>query len=230
MEYRKSEVILVGSTKSHIPGIEPDYFPVAAARVSHGKDGKTGVNPEADIKLMNYLSEHKHTSPFEHTSATFKIVCPFFVAREWHRHRTQSFNEISMRYTSDTVGQMWKPDTMRKQSKSNKQCSEGELTELEATGAYLVLEELYHQSMIAYHTLLNLGVAREIARAVLPMGHMTEFYATANLHNWARFARLRISPDAQVEIRELAEKIHQELSIIYPNSWSILTKDIDING
>lgn len=225
MEYKESKVTLIGSTKSHID-IDSDWFPVAAARVSHGADGKTGVDPEKDTKLMEFLSEHNHNTPFEHTSATFKIECPLFVRSEWHRHRTQAYNEISMRYTSSNIGKVFKSKTWRKQADRNKQSSEGQLDAEATKYADGILEHTYKIALDSYENLLEIGVAREQARMVIPVGHMTEFYASANLLNWAKFCRLRCAKDAQVEIRELAEEVNKILLNLYPNSWKILTKDL----
>jgi len=195
-------------------------MPVLAARVSHGQDGKTGEDAEKDKKLMAYLASHKHMSPFEHQSMTFLIECPFFVAREWHRHRTQSFNEISARYTSDFIGEFWIPQIFRKQATRNKQSSEGAVAN--QYQAKVVLTTLYEQTMDAYDKLIELGVAREQARAVVPMGHLTRFYASGNIRNWKHFCDLRCSPDAQQEIRELAEQVSEQIKLIYPNTWESL--------
>lgn len=197
-----------------------DFMPVTAARVSHGQEDITGVNVEKDKKLMQYLAEHKHFSPFEHQSATFVIEAPLFVAREWMRHRTQAFNEISMRYTSDPSDTYWIPTTWRKQAAKNKQSSEGEI---EATQ---VAEDFYmdgvKDAVASYHALLEMGVAREIARAVLPVGMITRFFATANLRNWAHWYKLRSAPGAQEEIRYYATKIDTILGNMWPNSWGVL--------
>lgn len=221
MQYTESSVTLVGSTKSHID-IEPDWFPVAAARVSHGADGRTGQDQEGDVKLMTFLADHNHNTPFEHQYATFKIVCPLFVRSEWHRHRTQSYNEISMRYTSSNIGKMFKPKKWRKQADRNKQSSQGEIDESCVRLANDWLEVSYDTALKAYNGLLDAGVAREQARMVIPVGHMTEFYASANLLNWKRFCVLRCDKNAQLEIRELANEINKILGDLYPNSWGVL--------
>ncbi len=221
MKYKNPSVKAVAFTALH-PDLtfDVDLMPVLAARVSHGQDGKTGTDIEKDKKLMKFLADHKHMTPFEHTSATFLIECPFFVAREWHRHRTQSFNEISARYTSDFVGEFWMPEVFRRQASRNKQSSEGEV--VEQLEAHVTLENFYIESIKTYDKLIELGVAREMARAVLPMGHLTRFYASANLRNWAHFCKLRQAPDAQQEIRELADAVAEELTKLYPNSWEAL--------
>lgn len=226
MEYIESSVTLVGSTKSHID-IDPDWFPVAAARVSHGADDRTGKDPEGDVKLMTFLADHNHNTPFEHQYVTFKIVCPLFIRSEWHRHRTQSYNEISMRYTSSNIGKVFKPDKWRKQADKNKQSSVGELEPEATVKADLLLQVAYHNALAVYNQLLEIGVARELARMVIPVGHMTEFYASANLLNWKKFCVLRCDKNAQKEIRDLADNINTILSELYPNSWGVLSKGIN---
>lgn len=211
----------------------PDQMPLLAARVSHGNDLKTGENEENDIKLMNFLATHKHMTPFEHTHATFKIVCPLFVAREWHRHRTQSYNEISMRYTSDPVGKFWIPNEsdMRINATRNKQSSSGCLSPEIARKITEELKEHYQSTLNLYNKFVNdYQWAREQARCVVPVGNYTEFYATANLRNWAHFANLRCATDAQKEIRCYANTISDMLYEIYPNTWKTLCDHIVKNG
>jgi thymidylate synthase ThyX len=108
-----ASVELIASTGLHSEKYKIDQMPVLSARVSHAQSGKTGDNSEADKKLMNYLAKNLHMTPFEHQSATFKIVLPLFVAREWMRHRTQAYNEVSMRYSSDPVGKFYIPQIWR---------------------------------------------------------------------------------------------------------------------
>ena len=199
-----------------------DMMPILAARVSHGDDGKTGKDMEADMRLMKYLAKHKHFSVFEHVSVTFKITAPIFVAREWMRHRTQSYNEISMRYSSDPVGKFWVPETFRKQEVRNKQGSAEDLPDDIANQAFDLMVDAYEVALESYNKMIELGVAREIARAVVPVGNYTEFYATANLRNWNAFCSLRLDETAQKEIRDYAKEIDRILGGVYPNSWRTL--------
>lgn len=218
---KESSVKLIAHTLMDVDfKVDADFMPVLAARVSHGQDGKTGEDEEKDIKLMRYLAEHKHMTPFEHVSATFLVECPLFVRSEWHRHRTQAFNEISMRYTDSNIGEVWVPDTFRAQATRNKQSSAGDIEKQKEASD--VLQQAYAQSIKAYYRLLELGVAREQARAVIPTGHMTKFYATANIRNWAHFCGLRCAEDAQYEIRVLADEISKQLGLLYPQSWRCL--------
>ncbi|MCK5019016.1 MAG: FAD-dependent thymidylate synthase [Candidatus Peribacteraceae bacterium] len=199
-----------------------DQMPIMSARVSHAGSGKTGDDPEADLRLMKWLADHKHMTPFEHQSATFKIVAPLFVIREWHRHRTQSYNEMSMRYTDSPVGKFHFPEAWREQATRNKQSSAGNLSDYKQDTADLILKKAYNTSLTAYNDLCDIGVCREQARMVVPVGNYSEFYATANLRNWYGFWLLRHDPDAQKEIRVYADAIDEMLTEIWPESWECL--------
>ena len=200
--------------------LDVDMMPVLAARVSHSQDSRTGEEPAKDLRLMQYLADHKHMSPFEHTTATFYIECPIFVAREMMRHRSISFNEESMRYSGKNIGAYWEPTEYRKQDEKNKQSSSGVIADAENASA--IVCQAYAQATKAYYSLIELGVARELARSVIPVGHTTRFYATANLRGWAHYCDLRQSPDAQVEIQQVANKVSEILKGIYPKSWGVL--------
>lgn len=202
---------------------DTNWLPVTAARVSHGRDNDTGRDVVKDRKLMKYLAEHKHFSPFEHQSATFLVEAPLFVAREWMRHRTQAFNEISMRYTSDPADTYWIPDTWRAQATKNKQSSAG-VIEFPPEAEY-VYKTAMEVALANYEALLLRGVAREIARAVLPTGMVTRFYATANLRNWYNWWVLRSGEGAQKEIQHYADKIDTILTNMWPDAWGALKGD-----
>jgi thymidylate synthase (FAD) len=217
-----ARVELIASTKIHSEKYKVDQMPVLSARVSHAGSGKTGDNPDADKKLMNYLAEHKHMTPFEHQSVTFKVILPLFVAREWMRHRTQSYNEVSMRYSSDPVGKFYVPQIWRKQATRNKQSSAGQVDDQE--GCTNILREAYENSLSAYKKLLDKAVCREQARSIVPVGNYTEFYATANLRNWLLFYKLRIASDAQWEIRQYARCIDEILVDLWPDSWDAVKR------
>jgi thymidylate synthase (FAD) len=217
-----ARVELVASTSVHSNKFSTDQMPALSARVSFASSGKTGDNPETDEKLTKYLADNLHLSPFEHQSATFKIITPLFVAREWMRHRTQSYNEVSMRYSSDPVGKTYYPQFWRQQAATNKQSSFGIVQDQDACTK--ILRKSYEQSIEAYKNLLEIGVCREQARLVIPVGNYTEFYATANLRNWAAFYKLRIAQDAQWEIRQYAKSIGEIFTQLWKNSWSVLAK------
>lgn len=149
-----------------------DYMPASAARASFGREDKTGEDPAADRKLMKYLADHKHMTPFEYQHATFLIECPLFIRSQIHRHRTFSFNEISRRYTSEQL-EFWVPDEFRGQAKSNKQASEGVVEVVSGTDNW---QHYVGVALGYYESLLEQGVCREQARAVLPQSLLTRFY------------------------------------------------------
>jgi thymidylate synthase (FAD) len=175
---------------------------VQAARVSYGQGTKT---PSEDTALIRYLMRHWHTTPFEMVELKFRIKCPIFVARQHFRHRTASINELSARY-SVVKNEFWIPTQFRGQSAVNKQGSDGVIDDpsMEIYSKYV---ESCERSFKAYEDLITAGVAREQARAVLPMSTMTEFYWKINLHNLLHYLRLRLDSTAQQEIRELAQMI-----------------------
>ena len=217
-------VELVATSKMEGDKYEIDQMPALSARVSHASSGKTGENKDRDLKLMNYLAENFHMTPFEHQSATFKIVTPLIVARQWMRHRTQSYNEVSMRYSTDPVGKLYYPEQWRLQAKTNQQSSLGKVENQEECTK--LLKDSYDQSLQTYNKLLEKGVCREQARLVVPVGNYTQFYATANLRNWFAFYKLRNASDAQLEIRQYAKVIGEILKDIWPNSWSALSRSL----
>ena len=200
-----------------------DASVVRSARVSYGEETKGAA---ADQKLINFLMEHDHGTPFEHLTFTFHIKCPLFVARQWMRHRIGSFNEISGRYVElDT--QFWVPDKWRANNQDNKQSSgEGGFTPLEAEELY----RLYHDSLEscekAYNKLLEQGVAREQARGVLPLATYTEFYWSVNARSLFNFLRLRAAPNAQFEIREYANAITKIVTPLAPWTFGAFRKHI----
>ena len=194
---------------------------VQAARVSYGEGTKT---VREDAALIDYLMRHEHWSPFEMVEFKFHVKAPIFVARQWFRHRTASVNEISGRY-SLMREEFYVPDQAdwRFQSPTNKQGSEGSLMEVDDRAASLALQGYLarvKQSYEGYRLLLDLGVAREQARMVLPLSLYTEFYWKQDLRNLLHFIRLRSDPHAQKEIREYALAIAEIVKSVVPLSWS----------
>ena len=181
-----------------------DMSVVKAARVSYGNESK---GEKEDQKLIQYLMKHKHGTPFEHIVFTFHIKCPIFVARQWFRHRIGSFNEISGRYTELST-EFFVPEAFRENKTDNHQASKmGNFSEDETIS---MLNEWNYAIDICestYHSLLEKGVAREQARAILPMGIYTEFYWTVNLRSLFNFISLRKANDAQAEMQEYAKTI-----------------------
>ena len=191
------------------------FLPVSAARASFGKEDRTGLDEGADTKLMFFLSREGHTSVFEHQSATFLIECPLFIRSQIMRHRTFSYNEISRRYTSEQIA-FWKPTTYRKQATKNKQCSEGVMVGDAAEDSDIEYRQSVVQSLHSYDYLLDYGVCREQARAVLPQSLLTRFYMTGNLRNWSHFLKLRLDSHAQPEVQIIAQRIEAELRKLWP--------------
>ena len=175
-----------------------------AARVSYGGESRGTIE---DRRLIRYMARHGHTSPFEHVVLTFHVKCPIFVARQWQRHRTWSYNEISARYT-ELPSEYFLPEA--------EEIVDGSITNRQGRSVETVKDAEYiRQNMrdsnqhanSLYNANLNNGVAKEIARTVLPVAQYTEFYATVNLHNLFHFLKLRTDSHAQLEIREYAEAI-----------------------
>ena len=203
------------------PGLWPaDIRVVQAARVSmaHLPDDvlaslglETALEErtvDQDAKLIDYLMKNAHTSPFEKVRFEFVVKLPIFVARQWIRHRTGSFNEQSARY-SKLPCEFYVPslERLQAQSTSNKQAS-GE--QLPASYQLDCREEILGASESAYHSyerMLSRGLARELARMVLPTNFYTQWYWTVDLHNLMHFLKLRLHAHAQYEIRLYAEAI-----------------------
>lgn len=185
-----------------------------AARVSFGKI-KTTFD-EKDEKLLKYLIENKHLTPLEHVVFSFSVHCPIFVARQWHRHRSASINEISRRYTEFDM-EFYHPESYRKQSDNNKQASiEGSIIEQNVSIVDEV-EELNKKCIELYDKMLANGVCKEQARGILPQNMMTTFWWTIDLRNLINFLQLRDDDHAQVEIREYARAIKKLIKPYIPH-------------
>ncbi len=181
---------------------------VDAARVSY-----KGSKPKRkDEDLIRYLLKHGHMSPFEHVEFEFHMRMPIFVARQWMRYRTASINEVSRRYR-EYEGGFWIPDKWRLQDTKNKQGSYGELDHERSELASVWLKYAYEVAQTAYEHMLRLGVSREQARAVLPLGGYTEFYWKNDLRNIFHLLEQRLDSHAQHETREYAVAV---LAIIEP--------------
>lgn len=176
-----------------------DLEVVNAARVSYGKI--SSKVSERDAKLIKYLMEHRHTSPFEHNQLSFRVKAPIFVARQWFRHRMNSYNEISYRYVEAAV-EFYIPRHWRYQDANNKQVSTGAFQNQEMIDQYKAAVETAFQ---AYKKMLEAGIGREQARSVLPVSTYTEFIFTCNLHSLMHFLELRMGPGAQQEIKDYAK-------------------------
>jgi thymidylate synthase (FAD) len=195
-----------------------DLSVVNAARVSFAR--RKEAMDEADEGLIRFLMRDSHGTPFEHNAFRFHIRCPIFVAREWFRHRVGSFNEFSMRYARAT-DEFYVPEP------------EDVRTQVGKPGAYTfdpvspdlaeetreALREVYDQAYATYERLVEQGVAREVARSVLPVGAYTEFYWTVNARSLMNFVSLRAAETAQREIRRYAEAVERFLAEQMPVTY-----------
>jgi thymidylate synthase (FAD) len=187
-----------------------DLSVVNAARVSFAK--RKQEMDDADAGLIRFLMRERHGTPFEHNAFRFHIRCPIFVAREWFRHRVGSFNEFSMRYAKATDEfYVPEPEDVRTQvGKPGSYTFEPVEPEL-ADETRDALREVYEHAYATYERLVEAGVAREVARAVLPVGAYTEFYWTVNARSLMNFVSLRAAETAQREIRRYAEAVERFL-------------------
>lgn len=206
-----------------IQSMGSDQAVVNAARVSFGKMVKEIT--DKDVKLIAYLANNNHFTPFTHVTATLHIKCPIFIRSQLAKHTVGlSMNEISRRYV-DTDPETWAPTYgWRKRASNKKQGSLDELLETKAeehaNGVYAMALRTSEQ---AYKQLLEYGVCPEQARAVLPQSLYTEFYWTGSIAAFARVYSLRSDDHAQFEAREIAEGIHKAVSNVAPYSWLALT-------
>jgi thymidylate synthase (FAD) len=190
-----------------------------AARVSTGAPAVKGM--EKDQGLINYLWENGHTSPFEHVSFTFQVKAPIFIARQWMRHRTGKYNEMSARYREVPL-EFYIPDSFRKQDAKNKQKSFGEHRHSQTFKDQYVAH--CWEGLKLYQEMVENGAAREQARMVLPQSMYTEFFFTVDLHNLLKFLEKRFDVGAQAEFREYAFGILQILKS--QNGFAYLSKII----
>jgi len=198
-----------------------DLSVVNAARVSYAKT-KDAFDVVKDEKLVKYLAEHEHWSPFAHASLQFRIKAPVFVARQLVKHQVGLvWNEVSRRYV-DHAPELYKPDSWRGRPQNSKQGSDGEV-ELDQTINYN-METTMQNCLVLYKSLLQKGVAPEQARMVLPQSMMTEWYWSGTLYAFARVCNLRCKPDTQRETQEVANEIDRLTNEAFPRSWKHLRK------
>jgi thymidylate synthase (FAD) len=192
-----------------------DLSVVNAARVSFAR--RKEEMDESDAGLIRFLMRERHGTPFEHNALRFHVRCPIFVAREWFRHRVGSFNEFSMRYARAT-DQFYvpEPEDVRTQVGKPGSYSFEPVAPDIAEATRETLREIYETAYAAYERLVEQGVARELARSVLPVGAYTEFYWTVNARSLMNFVSLRAAETAQREIRCYAEACETFLEQLMP--------------
>ena len=210
---------------------------VQAARVSYGKGTKKTTQ---DRGLIRYLMRHRHTTPFEMCEIKFHVKLPIFVARQWIRHRMASVNEYSARY-SILDKEFYTPAFVSEQSKINNQGRGNMIEGLDAKNELEKIASLSEEAYEKYVSLLNIdeggnpidpdrkGVARELARMVLPTNFYTQWYWKIDLHNLFHFISLRADSHAQYEIRVYAEKIAEIVKAWVPYSYEAF-EDYRMNG
>ena len=209
------EEVLNGGFVRLVGSMGDDLSVVRAARVSYNADWREGGDEGSDMRLIRYLWKNKHTSPFEAVTFTFEVKAPIFVLRQWHRHRTWSYNEVSARYTELDEG--WyvpHPLDVGKQSIENKQTRKIDAVHrlaseyYEAQSALVdLMDEHCRAGFELYSALLHRGMPRELARTVLPLATYSRMFATVNLRNLLHFLELRDHEHAQWEIREYAQAL-----------------------
>lgn len=196
-----------------------DLSVVNAAKVSFAAQVKE--LDESSIKLINYLMKNKHATPFEHVIFKFRIKAPIFVTREWMRHRWSSFNEMSMRYHVPPTIDYYIPNSknIRKQVGKPGAYTFEEITDEEVKNKYIhTMQTVISHADMAYHELIEMGVAKEIARCILPVSQYTEFIWTVNARSLINFISLRNDSNAQFEIQEYAAVIEDLFARIMPIS------------
>lgn len=217
-----------------------DLLVVNAARVSFAKrsewehetetcfdqerafDYGTDKLSDRDEKLIRYLAEHQHWTPFAHPQITLHIKAPIFVARQCFKHKVGFVeNEVSRRYVDDDPD-FFTPE-WRYRAKDKKQGSAGTLADDANSAAEAVYDSVLDEAIKGYGNLLELGVAPEQARMVLPQSMMTEWFWTGSLAAWARFCRQRMGKDAQVETGDVARAADAIIAPLFPVSWAALT-------
>lgn len=200
---------------------------VQAARVSYGK-GTSKVSQ--DRGLIRYLMRHRHTTPFEMVEFKFHCKMPIFVARQWVRHRTANINEYSLRY-SEARDEFYypSPEHIQFQSSTNKQGRKGQVNEEIKQKVKKYFKEISKRSFEIYSELNNAGVARELARAVLPVNLYTEWYWKNDLHNLLHFIGLRSDGHAQYEIRVFSDAMGESVKAVAPFAWEAY-KDYAVSG
>jgi thymidylate synthase (FAD) len=183
---------------------------------------------ETDEKLLQHLYENRHGTPFEFAGMIVEIQAPIFVFREWHRHRTQSYNEMSARY-APLPGLYYKPDISRIliPSSNNKQASStGAIAgEVEAVHWRNALAEYYKAAEALYAAALQDGIPKELSRLSMPVGHYSRMRASASLRNWLAFMTLRCDPLAQWEIRQFAWSIAKLIKEIFPRTYNLWSRE-----
>lgn len=206
---------------------------IEAARMSTGKGFLGWGNDEqaGDEKLLAYLWNNRHTTPFEMGVLTIEVKAPIFVIREWMRHRTQSYNEMSARYI-EIPCEDYIPDVDRimagaNTATTNKQAqgNGNEMTEHQAQLAKALMEDAYSIADCAYRYCIALGVPKELARIVMPVGRYSVMRVSTDILNWFKFLNLRMASNAQWEIRQYANAVAEIIQMHYPRTYQLFIEE-----
>lgn len=193
-----------------------DLSIVRNARVSYDAEWRAGEDEGSDARLINYLYNHGHNTPFEAVTLTFDVKAPIFVFRQWHRHRTQSYNELSARYR-ELPEEFYIPEASQitTQSTDNKQMRTDEVHP-QAEQFRRTMANHNATAFRHYKQMIADGCPRELARSVLPVSTYSHMFATMNLNNLFKFLAERLHPHAQYEIRVYAEAMLKLIEPVAP--------------
>jgi len=213
---RKIDVLDHGFVRG-IDFMGQDLSVVRNARVSHDAEWRTGEDAGKDEKLIGYLYHNKHNTPFESVVFTFEVKAPIFVFRQWHRHRTWSYNEVSARYTQ-LPEEYYVPtaENIGVQSATNHQARDLVSAGRDQQDDVDLMRRSHQSAFVNYKALLEAGVPRELARTVLPVATYSRMFATVNMHNLFKFLDERLSEHAQYEIRVYAQAMLELITPIVP--------------
>lgn len=209
------------------------------ARVSYDSDWRAGDDEGGDARLIKYLYKNGHNTPFESVTFTFDVKAPIFVFRQWHRHRTQSYNELSARYR-ELPEEFYIPEEhlIGKQNDDNKQMRDvtswakyqntaTQVDRLENSSIQMSMDRQNKRAFALYRDFISRGVPRELARSVLPVATYSHMFTTMNLHNLFRFLGERLHPHAQYEIRMYAKVMLELIQPIVPVAYQVFVDSIE---
>lgn len=230
IEGRNGYNVLDHGVVALVESMGSDLSIVRNARVSYDAEWRTGEDDGKDAKLINYLVKNNHTSPLEAVTFTFEVKAPIFVFRQWHRHRTWSYNEISARY-AELPEEFYVPDVAQitGQSASNKQMR----TDNQHPNAQHwadVMSEYNGEAFKAYKAMIADGVPRELARSVLPVSTYSHMFATVNLSNLFKFIGLRSHSHAQYEIQVYSNAMLEIAKEVCPIAVNALCEKMGITN
>ena len=188
-----------------------------------------------DEKLLGFMFRNNHSTPFEFCGMTIEVKAPIIVFREWHRHRTQSYNEMSARYAPlpnenyiPSIDRVFLTQEKNKQA----QAMEGakQLSKMDAQVWQDNIKILNEQIERIYQHGLAIGIPKELARVILPVGRYSKMRASANLRNWLSFLTLRMNPNAQWEIRQYANAVGEIIKITFPRTWKLFEETLEVEN